>query len=123
MKPRVKPADIIIILITASFTFFAFYSVYMKGEEKTQVLIRGQSGEWTFPVDADETVIVSGSLGDTIVRLYQSRAWVESSPCDNQTCVASGFVSRQGQWTACLPNNVLLIIKGVKENEIDSAVW
>ena len=131
MKPKLKLADIFIILIAASFVFFASYSVYMKPRENVQVLIRSQSGEWTFPADAEETIVVTGVLGDTIVRLHENRAWIESSPCDNQTCVASGFVSKQGQWAACLPNNVLLMIQGVtynevphvKEHELDSIAW
>jgi len=123
MLCKFKFADIIIILIAASFAFAAFFFVYMKEQDKVEVLIRGQSGEWTFPLDAQETVIVSGALGDTIVRLHDNRAWVESSPCNNQTCVAMGFVSKQGQWAACLPNNVLLIIHGVNNDEIDSLAW
>jgi len=128
MKGKLKFADILIILLAASFVFFSFYNVYAKGQDKINVLIRGQSGEWTFPVDADETVVVAGQLGDTIVRIHDSRAWVESSPCDNQTCVAAGLISRQGQWAACLPNNVLLMIQGVTvkragENDVDSTAW
>jgi hypothetical protein len=73
-------------------------------------------------LDADETVVVNGPLGNTIVKIYENRAWVETSPCENQTCVASGIVMRQGQWSACLPNHVLLIIQG-EDNDVDAVVW
>ena len=98
------------------------------------MLIRGHGGEWLFPIDADEIIAVSGPLGDTIVRIGDNRARVESSPCDNQTCVASGLLTRQGQWAACLPNNVLLMIQGGTSggagseasrggNDIDALAW
>lgn len=115
--------DIVFILLVAGLTFFAAYSVYMKPQEKSQVLIRGLNNEWIFPVEADETIVVSGPIGNTIVRLHNKKAWIESSPCDNQTCVAHGNIERQGQWTACLPNNVLLMIHGTEDEGLDGIVW
>jgi len=95
----------------------------MKPQEMTQVLIRGQKSEWTFPVDAQERIVVHGILGETVVRIENNRAWVESSPCANQTCVASGKIVRQGQWTACLPNGVLLMLQGAGGEEVDAVAW
>jgi len=129
MKQILKPADIIIILIAAVITFFAAYIVYIKPQgilhNMLQVLIRAEEGEWTFPVNAEETIIVSGPLGNTVVRLHENSAWIESSPCDNQTCMAAGLITRHGQWTACLPNNILLMIQGIKteENNVDAISW
>ena len=123
MKTYIKAFDVIIILVVASLTFFAAYMVYMKPQERSQVLIQGQDGEWTYPIEAEETVAVPGPLGDTIIRIKDNNAWVESSPCDNQTCVAAGIISKQGQWTACLPNNVLLLIYGTGDTDVDGIVW
>ena len=89
-------------------------------------MIRGQGREWSFPLETKETVIVSGPLGNTVVRIDDNHAWVESSPCGNQTCVAAGLVTRQGQWAACLPNNVLLIIESAPAmtgEDVDAVVW
>jgi len=126
MKLMPKAADIIIILLSASFAFSAFFLVFAKQQGSAQVLIRAQDEEYIFPANAEETIIVSGMLGDTIVRIGERRAWIESSPCDNKTCVASGFVSKHGQWAACLPNNVLLLIHGAinkEEENVDTIVW
>jgi hypothetical protein len=112
MKPLIKIPDVLIILLSACLTFFSAYSVYIKPESSSQVLIRGHNREWTFQIGANETVIVSGPLGNTVVHIGGNRAWVESSPCENQTCVAAGFIAKQGQWAACLPNNVLILIQG-----------
>ena len=87
------------------------------------MLIRAYGEEWIFQTDTDETVRIKGVLGETVLRIHGSQAWVESSPCENQTCVAAGFISRQGQWTACLPNNVLLMIIGNKDDDVDAVVW
>jgi hypothetical protein len=123
MKAVVKIADIVIILFVMIIIFFTAFFVYFKPQENSLVLIRGYACEWSYPVDAQETVFISGPLGDTIVRINERQAWIESSPCDNQTCVAAGIITRQGQWAACLPNNVLLMIYGVRDNDVDIVVW
>jgi len=130
MKPRIKFPDIIIIILVTGITLFSGYSVYMKPDEKTQVLIRGQGSEWFFPIDADEVITVSGPLGDTMVSIAENRVWVKSSPCDNQTCAAAGYLTRKGQWTACLPNNVLVVIQGGasggvsgRSDDVDAVAW
>ena len=122
-KPVIKFIDILIILAAAGVSFYSAYNAYIKPVGQAQVLIRGQDVEWTFPVNAEETVIVAGPLGDTVVKIHDNRAWVESSPCENQTCVASGHIVRQGQWEACLPNKVLLMIQGTGGGDVDAVVW
>jgi len=115
----IKIPDILIILIASGVIFFSVYSAYMIPQSSLSVFIRGQDRQWSFPMETTETVTVNGPLGNTIVRIGGSRAWVESSPCLNQTCVASGSVSRHGQWAACLPNQVLVLIEGMKESGPD----
>jgi len=123
LKRFIKLVDILIILAVTALTVTAAYMIYMRPSSQSMILVRGQNGEWTFPVNAEETIIVQGPLGDTTVRFHGNKAWIESSPCDNQTCVAAGSVSKQGQWTACLPNNVLLLIHGVEDDSVDGIVW
>ena len=121
---RIKIIDILIILMAAGLTVYSSYTAYIKPQNSSHVLVRAKAGEWTFPINAEETVIVQGPLGYTTVQVRENRAWVESSPCQNQTCVAAGKVWRQGQWSACLPNNVLLMIEGNNEqDEVDIMVW
>jgi len=123
MKRRIKILDIIIIFIAASLTLSSAYAAYIKPENAVRVLIQGQDREWTFPLETNETVTVSGPLGDTVVKINEGRAWIESSPCDNQTCVGMGYVHRHGQWALCMPNKVMLIIEGTDDKDIDSISW
>ena len=123
MKLRIKTLDIIIILLAAGLTLFSAFSAYVKPRGQLQALIRGQDGEWLFSLDAEETVTVRGPLGDTVIQIHENRAVVKSSPCENQTCVSSGSVARQGQWAACLPNKVLLMVQGTDDDELDAYTW
>jgi len=122
MGIKVKVFDIIIILAVAGLTFFAAYMAYVKPQGNVQVLIQGQDVEWVYPIDADATVVVAGPMGETTVRICGNCVWVESSPCDNHTCIAVGSISKQGEWAACLPNNVFVIVNGI-EDDIDGISW
>jgi hypothetical protein len=122
MKVWIKILDIIIIIAVAGLTFYAAYMAYMKPQGKSLVLIRGQDREWVYPIESEVTVVVSGPMGDTTVQIRENCAWIETSPCDNHTCIAAGSVSKQGEWTACLPNNVLVIVHGIGD-EIDGLSW
>jgi len=119
MRNRIKVFDILIILAAAVLTSFAAYKAYISPQDNLRVFIRGQYGEWVYPVSATETVFVKGALGDTIVRLDGNGVWVDSSPCVNKNCAAAGKIYRHGQWTACLPNNVIILIQNAGENDVD----
>jgi len=123
MKKRIKILDIVIIFIAISLTVSSAYAAYIKPDSSVRVLIRGQDKEWSFPLEAKETVSVNGPLGDTIVKINEGKAWIESSPCNNQTCIGMGHLNQQGQWAFCLPNKVMLIIEGTDDENIDSITW
>lgn len=112
INPPVKIFDIVIILAAIGLTAVSVFTAYVKPGNTIHVLIEGANQRWVFPLDADETVRVSGPLGDTVVRIQNNEAWVESSPCADHICVGMGRVNFIGAWAACLPNKVFLIIEG-----------
>jgi hypothetical protein len=117
--------DAAVILLALALTGVSAFSAYVKPQNTAQALINGSGREWVFPLDADERVAVPGPLGDTIVRIRGNQAWVESSPCANQVCVAAGHVHAQGEWVACLPNKVFLMVEGkeVRRHVPDTTSW
>ncbi|MDR1410701.1 MAG: NusG domain II-containing protein [Spirochaetaceae bacterium] len=123
-KFPLKPFDFLVIGIAALLTGYCAFSVYAGPRENGHVLIRGSEGSWLFPLDAEETVEVPGPLGVTVVEIKDMRVHVISSPCANQTCVASGHIYSGGQWTACLPNRVFVMIEDDADGPfVDSGTW
>jgi hypothetical protein len=120
-----KALDIVVILLALGLMGFSAFVVYVQLRNTTQVVINASSREWIFPLDADDQVEVPGPLGKTMVRIRNHQAWVESSPCTNQVCVAAGHIREGGEWVACLPNNVFLMIERneVRKNAPDTTTW
>jgi hypothetical protein len=127
LKLPLKPADIIIILLALALIVFCAHTAYLQPEGRTSVFIRVQDNESVFYMDnnKDETIVLKGQIGNTIVRIENGRAWIDSSPCENQTCVATGAIFRAGQWAACLPNSVLIMMQSnlAGDKDVDAITW
>jgi hypothetical protein len=128
---RLKPFDYVCLVLALLIVLLAIFPVYGGPGDQYTINLKGEGGTWVFPRDAEETVAVPGPLGDTVVEIRGGRARVLSSPCQNQTCVAAGYIHSHGQWTACLPNRVMVSVAGGSGGEIkpgeggevDAAAW
>jgi len=119
-----KPFDFGIAIPLLGAVVASFLGAYSDTGGRSMVNLKGEGGEWVFPLDAVETMSVSGPLGDTVIEISGSAARIVSSPCQNQTCVAAGALHAPGQWSACLPNRVIVYVgEGEKENNVDAASW
>jgi hypothetical protein len=127
IKLPLKAMDIPVLVIALALTGISAYGAYAPSHAAEQVIIQGSGRTWVYPLDAEETVAIPGPLGNTSVEIRNHRARVLSSPCANQTCVAAGHIDEAGQWAACLPNNVLVLIRGYdepkKDEHVDSTTW
>jgi len=119
-----KPLDFGIAIPLLGIVAASFIAAYSDAGGGGAVFLKGEGGEWVFPLDAVETLTVAGPLGDTVVEIGGEGARVIASPCLNQTCVAAGAVRSPGQWAACLPNRVMLYIgEGNHNDDVDAAAW
>ena len=117
-----KPLDIPVIALAAVLILVIGAAVYSGDTASSRVIVRGPDKSWIFPLNAEEMVTVTGSIGETRVEISGGRAAIVSSPCGGQTCVAAGSLHKNGQWAACLPNRVFLYVEGA-EDAVDAATW
>jgi hypothetical protein len=119
-----KPLDLGVVFFSLCAVSVSFCFVYAGKDGQNEVNLKGENGEWVFPLDTIKTMAVSGPLGDTVVEIQSGRARIVSSPCMNQTCVSSGAVHAPGQWAACLPNRVMVYVgEGRHEDDVGAAAW
>jgi len=121
---KLKPLDIPVIILALGLTVIIGMKAYGRGTDSLSVAVKGQYKTWIFPIEAEERVSVAGPLGETLVEIRDGRAAIVSSPCNGQTCVAAGELHKNGQWAACLPNRVFILIEGAgSADAIDAASW
>ncbi|MDR0909582.1 MAG: NusG domain II-containing protein [Spirochaetaceae bacterium] len=115
-----RPLDILVIAFAVLTTAFSGYLVYGRQDEADEVLIECMGKKWVYPLTANEEVLIPGPLGASVVRISGEKAWVDFSPCPNQTCVQTGSIHHAGDWVACLPNQVFVSVQSKGQNEGDS---
>jgi hypothetical protein len=122
VKIPLKPFDIPVLAAAAALTLAIAVAVYSGEAASSRVIVRSPDKTWLFPLNAEERITVKGSIGETRIEIHNGRAAIVSSPCGGQICVAAGALHRNGQWVACLPNRIFLLIEGAKDT-VDATAW
>lgn len=100
--------------------FYYFGAGFNKGD---WVLIQVAEKEvGRFPLMTDRVVQVQGPIGTTEVEISQGKARIVKSPCKLKVCIKSGYIQYADRLSACLPNKVVVRIKGQAQRGLDSVV-
>ncbi|MBR1911019.1 MAG: NusG domain II-containing protein, partial [Treponema sp.] len=102
---KIKPMDMIILLIFAAITVLSFMTAKRKGASKPMLIITAEKTNYIYPLDKNGTYTIEGFIGQSIIQVKDGHAFFVDSPCPNKNCVHAGSISSNGQWNACLPNN------------------
>ncbi len=57
--------------------------------------------------------------GSNILIIENGEAWVSEANCPDKVCMGMGKISRNGEFIACLPNRLIVIIEGGEQSPID----
>lgn len=72
---------------------------------------------YVMPLVQEAEVEIEGPLGTTVIEVHAGRARVLSASCPQRLCIGMGGIQRQGEVVACLPNRVLLRVKGAAREQ------
>lgn len=120
MPIKIKAVDYLIFFFALSVIALISAQVYSGTSSSAQITISGVEGRWVYPLDQEQTVSIAGPLGETVVRIEEGTVRVLSSPCPEKLCIKTGRIEKPGQWIACLPNRVLITIRGRDTNQPDA---
>ncbi|MDC7244446.1 MAG: NusG domain II-containing protein [Sphaerochaetaceae bacterium] len=113
--------DIIIFIISLSISILSF-TLYTTLDGALEVHVTSGGKEWVYDLSVDTTETFTGPVGTTTMEIKNNSVHVHDSDCKNQICVLMGWISKPGEWVACLPNNVFIVIQGtVEEAEGETA--
>ncbi len=116
---RLRLFDVVAILVALAAIGGFSLLAYSGGSGPAEVVIEASGSRWIYPLGEDRTVSAHGPIGETIVVIGGGKAFVKDSPCPDKLCVLSGAISRPGQWVACLPNKIMVSIRGGSEQSVD----
>ncbi len=72
----------------------------------------------SFPLDEDTVYNIGGYHGgENILEVKDGKAHLTDASCPDKLCVSMGYINKSGQSIICLPNKVVIEIKGnTKDN-------
>jgi hypothetical protein len=109
---HLKFGDFIVIALVAGLILLLFSLTYGFGESERQIEIMGNDIHEIIDVDTNRVVEVYGPVGRTVIIVEDGKAWVEDSDCREKICIKMGKLTRPGEQAVCLPNRVIVQMKG-----------
>ncbi|MCH3918825.1 MAG: NusG domain II-containing protein [Spirochaetia bacterium] len=122
MKLSDKPtfADYLILALAIALTLVLSFGLHGSSSSSTYLDVQCKGNHYLYSLDKDKELTFTGLLGPTTIEIKDGKAAFIESPCKNKICIKMGWISRPGQFAACLPNGVLITIKGKDaDNEVD----
>ncbi len=105
------PGDIVLVLVLLVLAGLSFMLLRRTGEARLCEVQAG--GEKTLiELPADTTIVVTGPVGKTVVLIEGNAARVVESDCSRKLCVRAGSISRPGGVIVCVPNEVVVRLRG-----------
>ncbi len=113
--------DLLIIVITLAALPLLYWHLWGPNYRGTEVkiFVANQTPQ-RFSLLRDQTLTINGKLGDSIISIKNGKAAFIESPCPNKQCIHSGWLQRNGDTTACLPNRITLSVIGDGVARFDS---
>lgn len=108
----VRPGDWLVLAVAALAVAASFPLLWSGGAAERAVVRSAGRVVAELPLGRDRTLVVPGPLGESVVRVQDGRARVESDPGPRQYCVRQGWLARAGDVAVCLPNQVSVELAG-----------
>lgn len=117
MKLHLKPLDFVIALFFCCVIAAGFVLCFKGNKGTVSLEVVTPYGRYLYPMDKMQTLEFEGHLGITRVQTGEGSARVIESCCDNKNCIGMGTLKGIGDWSACLPNGIMLHIVGQQDEE------
>ncbi|WP_027208626.1 NusG domain II-containing protein [Butyrivibrio hungatei] len=118
-KKLFKKNDLILIifLTLTSVVMLIGISLFSKKGATVVVSVDGKEVA-SFPLDEDTVYNIGGYHGgENILEVKDGKAHLTDASCPDKLCVSMGYINKSGQSIICLPNKVVIEIKGnTKDN-------
>lgn len=120
-----KKWDIIIIVALMIISFLPEVILVMilgKGYDNTyaEVTIAGELYK-NIPLSehkGEETIEVKTKTGVNIIKVSDDKISIVEADCPDKVCMKPGFIHKPGESLVCLPNRLMIQIKGNSEEDI-----
>ena len=73
-----------------------------------------------YSLNKNRSIVVNENGNKNIVKIEDGHAKMSYASCKNQVCVHHSSISKVGESIICLPNKVIIKVKGVSKDGVDA---
>ncbi|MBP5359693.1 MAG: NusG domain II-containing protein [Treponema sp.] len=119
-KAGFRLGDFAVIFLCLALAVVSFVLIRAHSGGKKVLVIQSMGKEYTYPLDQDAAYQIQGRLGISVIEVSDGKVRFVESPCPTKSCVQHAAISAVGDWSACLPNEVLVQIQGEDSDGVDA---
>ena len=118
---------VLLIIVVIALTVTSIYKTSIKGSENSAVI--KSEGKLLKAIDLNKVVepqefIIKTDKGNyNIISVKHNGIRVKAADCPNQVDVKVGWISQPGEIIVCLPNKLIISIKGEENKGIDGGTF
>ena len=121
MRCFFRPLDYVVFALFLAVAVSSVVALRKNRSGSPLLVVNTPHGEYVYPLDKNREVSLEGLLGDSVLVIQDGKAFFKESPCPNQICVQTSALSHNGDWSACLPNQIIMHIENKsEETELDA---
>jgi hypothetical protein len=118
-----KPADLFILIFAAAVLILLSVRAANINSAVLYARITAENGVWEYPLDEKREFFLEGPAGKTEVHIENGKVHVVESACRDKLCIHAGEIQRGGEWLACLPNSIFILIIGKNGDGPDAKTY
>lgn len=118
---KIKIGDIVVVLIFLLIIAVSFFFTFkfFNSSENVYAYIKVKDTEYVYPLDKDCILEFQGEKGKSILEIKNGTIRFLESTCFDSTCIKMGEAGHgKTRYLACLPNMIIVTIKGKNLNSI-----
>lgn len=112
-----------IVLIAVAFIGFNQYKSNLIGKNSTElwaeIHVKGELYKVVPLTDEEQEFVIETDLGRNVIKVHNKGIEIVTADCHDHICEGTGFIDKVGEIIVCLPNKVMVEIKGDIKEEID----
>ena len=116
----ITPGDKILLVLILALGVISLITLnhFRQPGETVTIEVNGQA-LYHLDLNTSQQVTVTGSIGETTIKIDHGAARVIHSDCPEKICIKTGKIQRAGQVIVCVPNRVVVTIEGKRKNQFD----
>ena len=118
---RVTAWDWTLFVLLLTLSLLSLYLLYRPHPGPKEVWVsEGGKVFGIYPLSQNRVIRVKGPIGTTVISIHDGEVAITSAPCPHKFCQKMGPIPRRGRIMVCIPNQIIVEIKGSKERGADA---